>query len=288
MRVPGGRRSAIVVAVIAAALILTAVAPAALAGKPPPGLDRFMYAVGQVESGGNYRARNPYSGAYGKYQIMPSNWPAWAARYLGDSDAKQTPANQEKVAAGKFTSLYRSLGSWRRVAYWWLTGSKRTWGWSSYASRYVSRVMRLYKSGPRDGSDGDGEGGAVKPPTVRVRIGDDNDSIKYTGRWSLAGHPRYAGDKVHYTIDPDATATVSFHGRKFVWYAPVGPTRGKAQVFVDGRYVRTIDLYRRAFSPRLAAFSMTWPNVGSHSVRIEAVGTKGHPMVAIDEFVITR
>ena len=102
-----------------------------------------MYAIGQVESGGNYSARNATSGAYGKYQIMPSNWPSWAGRYLGNASAKPTPANQEIVAAGKFRALYSRLGSWRRVAYWWLTGSSRTTGWSTYATRYVDKVMTL-------------------------------------------------------------------------------------------------------------------------------------------------
>ena len=50
-----------------------------------PGINRFLYALGQVESGGSYTARNPSSGAYGKYQIMPSNWPAWAKLYVGSS-----------------------------------------------------------------------------------------------------------------------------------------------------------------------------------------------------------
>ena len=49
--------------------------------------NRFLYALGQVESGGSYTARNPTSGAYGKYQILPSNWPAWAKLYLGSSTA---------------------------------------------------------------------------------------------------------------------------------------------------------------------------------------------------------
>ena len=71
------------------------------------------------------RARNKTSGAYGKYQIMPSNWPSWAQRYLGDSKAKPTPANQEKVAARQVQTLYKGLHSWRRVAYWWLTGSSQ-------------------------------------------------------------------------------------------------------------------------------------------------------------------
>ena len=40
------------------------------------GLRTFMEALATVESGGRYTARNPTSGAYGRYQIMPSNWPS--------------------------------------------------------------------------------------------------------------------------------------------------------------------------------------------------------------------
>ena len=50
-----------------------------------------MYAIGRVESGGNYTARNSTSGAYGKYQIMPSNWPAWARQYLGNAQRQADP-----------------------------------------------------------------------------------------------------------------------------------------------------------------------------------------------------
>ena len=146
MRVLSGRLKAVLVATLATIVLVGVLGPATTLAANPPGLARFMYAMGQVESGGNYTARNPTSGAYGKYQIMPSNWPSWAARYLGNSSARQTPANQEIVAAGKFRSLYRGLESWRRVAYWWLTGSSRTTGWSTYATRYVSKVMTIYRS----------------------------------------------------------------------------------------------------------------------------------------------
>lgn len=279
MRVPGGRRSAVIVAILSTALILTLSGPAVSAAKAPPGLARFMYALGKVESGGNYYAKNKTSGAYGKYQIMPPNWPAWAKAYLGNSKAKQTPANQEKVAKGKFTSLYRSLGSWRRVAYWWLTGSKRTSGWSPYAKRYVNRVMRLYKGAPD------------KPPGPdapdKKHFGERHSAIEYTGTWKTAGHDGYAGDKVRYATSKSAAATFTFSGKSVTWYGPVGPTRGKAKVFVDGKYVKTVDFYRGTFKPRVAAFRMTWDGSGAHTVRIEVVGTKGRPMVAIDEFVVT-
>jgi hypothetical protein len=279
LRVRISRRSAVIVAILSATLVLSLAGPAANAAKAPPGLARFMWAVGKVESGGSYTARNPSSGAYGKYQIMPPNWPAWAKSYLGNSKAKQTPANQEKVAKGKFTSLYRSLGSWRRVAYWWLTGSKRTSGWSAYATRYVNKVMRLYKGAPNTPPEPDA-------PSKKY-YSERHAAIAYVGTWKTASHGGYAGDKVRYATSKTAAATLTFTGKAVTWYGPGGPTRGKAKVFVDGTYVKTVNLYRRTFKARLAAFRMTWGSSGTHTLRIEVVGTAGRPMVAIDEFVVT-
>jgi hypothetical protein len=278
LRVLSGRRSAVVVAALATILVLTASGSAVFAARTPPGLSRFMNAVGRIESGGNYTARNKVSGAYGKYQIMPSNWPAWAERYLGNAHAKQTPANQEKVARGKFTSLYRSLDSWRRVAYWWLTGSKRTSGWSSYATRYVNKVMRYYK---------EGVGSGAKAAPRGKHVSEKSASIRYTGTWSRARHRGYAGDAVAYATRAGASATLTFTGRKVIWYGPVGPTRGKAQVYVDGTYVKTVNLQRGTFRARSAAFRIGWSTAASHTLTIKVLGTKGHAMVAIDEFVVT-
>jgi hypothetical protein len=273
--VTGGRRSAVIVASLAAILIVSLAGPPTSSAKAPTGLARFMYAVGQVESGGNYKARNPSSGAYGKYQIMPSNWPSWAATYLGDRKAKQSPVNQEKVAAGKFSSLHRSLDTWRRTAYWWLTGSKRTSGWSAYARRYVDKVMRLYKRG---------EPGPSKPG--RKHYSEASSAVDYDGRWKSARHGGYAGGKVRYATSAGAAATLSFTGRSVLWYGPLGKTRGKARVYLDGEYVKTVNLQRSAFRARAVVFRTTWKESGPHTLRIEVVGTRGHPMVAIDEFIV--
>jgi hypothetical protein len=115
---------------------------------------RFMWAMAGQESGWDYNARNSSSGAFGKYQIMPFNWPVWADKYLGRAAADQTPYNQEKVAYGKLHDLYRWLGSWKRVAYWWLTGrtDKNEKAWSSYARGYVQNIMQLRKRAPAAGS----------------------------------------------------------------------------------------------------------------------------------------
>ena len=273
-----GRSVAVAVATILAALVVGISSPDMTVTAAPYGLGRFKEAVGHVESGGRYTARNPTSGAYGKYQILPSNWPTWARHYLGNGAAPQTPRNQERVASGKMTSLYRWLGTWRRVAYWWLTGSSRTSGWSTYARRYVDRVMTRYKASV-----------SSTGTSSRTRVVSDRSrSIDYRGRWRVARHAGYNGDVVRYSTARGASATLTFTGRRVVWYGPTGPTRGRARVYVDGKAVRTVDLRRRTFDPRAALYSARWSRSGKHTIRIVVLGTTGRPMIAIDDFTITR
>jgi hypothetical protein len=278
LRVPSlsGRLGAVAATTLITILVAAAAPTAVEAARAPTGLARFKAAVGSVESGGRYDARNPISGAYGKYQILPSNWPAWARQYLGSSSARPTPRNQERVASGKMTSLYRWLGTWRRVAYWWLTGSSARTGWSRPATRYVDKVMAKYHK-------------RTSGPSTAVRlIGDRSASIDYDGRWRLARHAGYRGDTVRYATARGASATLTFTGRGVIWYGPTGPTRGKAKVYIDGRLVRTVDLRRSAFHSRSTVFSKRWSTARKHSVRIVVLGTRGRAMVAIDDFGIIK
>jgi hypothetical protein len=284
LRVPHGRLKAVLVAILATIILVAVVAPATTLAGDPPGLARFMTAIGRIESGGDYTSRNARTGAYGKYQILPSSWRAWARTYLGDASAPPTVANQDIVAAGKMRSLYRWLDSWRRVAYWWLTGSDRTSGWSSYASGYVSRVMAYYAAA----SDAKVAGvPAAAPAAVRHRFSESNAAVVYSGTWRSASLRAYAGGAVRYANGAGASASLTFTGHQVAWYGPVGPTRGQARVYIDGAYAGKVDLHRRSFSARKTLFSRTWSDAAEHTIRIEVVGTAGHPMVAVDEFVVT-
>lgn len=277
MRVPAaaGRAVALVAASLITALVVMAPPATSAAGSPPAGLARFKAAVGSVESGGRYDARNPRTGAYGKYQILPANWPSWARRYVGSATAPQTARNQERVASGKMTSLYRWLGSWRRVAYWWLTGSDRRSGWSPAARRYVAKVMTRYGAG------------AKRSTNLRV-IPDRSPAIDYDGRWRTARHGGYHGGTVRYATGRGASATMTFTGRGVTWYGPTGPTRGKAKVYVDGRLVKIVDLRSSGFRARAAVFSKRWSTAKRHTIRIVVLGTSGREMVAIDDFGIRK
>ena len=278
MRVQSGRRPAVVVATIATALLLGTIGAAPTAAADPPGLERFMAAVARVESGGNYRAVNKASGAYGRYQIMPSNWRAWARRYLGNANARPTAANQERVAKGKMRSLYHWLGSWRRVSYWWLTGSSRTSAWSRAATNYVTRVMAHFG----------GPDARVEAKTPLHRYSERSATIHYSGTWKSARHSGYAGKAVRYATGDGATASITFTGSRIAWKGPVGPTRGKARVRIDGEVVETVNLKRSGFEASTTIYSISWTTPGRHTLAIEVIVTPGHKPVAIDELVVTE
>jgi hypothetical protein len=75
-----------------------AAAPASASGSG--GVNSDLESIAQCESGGDYNAVNPSSGAYGKYQIMPST----AAGYGCDL---ATPAGQDQCAS----EIYSREGS---------------------------------------------------------------------------------------------------------------------------------------------------------------------------------
>lgn len=85
------------------------------------GKEAFINAIAGQESGGNYNAENGDTGAYGKYQIMPSNWPSWAEEAGIGADAPRTPENQEIVARFKLGQYYDKYGA-RGAAIAWYGG----------------------------------------------------------------------------------------------------------------------------------------------------------------------
>jgi hypothetical protein len=105
-------------------------------------LDAFMQAIGLKESGGNYSSRNSDSGASGKYQIMPSNWPSWSKLAGLPSNAAMTPENQERVAKTVMTMYYNQFGNWRDVAIAWYAGPGKV----GAATDMLNRTQRSGKN----------------------------------------------------------------------------------------------------------------------------------------------
>jgi len=83
--------------------------------------ESFINAISGQESGGNYDAVNGRTGAAGKYQIMPENWPSWSREAGLPSGSPMTPENQEIVARYKLRQYYDKYGA-RGAAIAWYAG----------------------------------------------------------------------------------------------------------------------------------------------------------------------
>src|SRR3954462_1426628 len=93
-RVQSTSRPGIILAVALLLVVTTTLAvPASALGVRRIGIDEFMTGLACVESSGRFDALNVSSGSYGKYQVMPRNWSAWAMRYLGNRWAAPTRRN---------------------------------------------------------------------------------------------------------------------------------------------------------------------------------------------------
>ena len=110
--------------------------------------------------------------------------------------------------------------------------------------------------------------------------------FSYRGPWTIARHPRYMGSKARSSRDALARATFQFSGDGVAWIGPVGPTRGKAKVYIDGKYAKTVDTYSSVFRPTRVLFKATFGSVRAGRLTIVVMGTKGHATVAIDAIVV--
>lgn len=83
-----------------------------------------------------------------------------------------------------------------------------------------------------------------------------------------------------------ASATITFHGRSVAWVSPWSPVRGKAKVYLDGKLVSTVDLYRATLSQRRIAFAWNWTTAATHTLKIVNEATAGHRRIDVDTIVV--
>lgn len=92
-------------------------------------LDRYLGALGTIESGNNYSALGPDTGkgrAYGRYQVMDFNIPTWTKEAMGQSLTPQqfleNKQAQDAVARYKFGQYVEQYGNPYDAASVWFSG----------------------------------------------------------------------------------------------------------------------------------------------------------------------
>jgi hypothetical protein len=83
-----------------------------------------------------------------------------------------------------------------------------------------------------------------------------------------------------------ASATFTFTGSAVGFVTTLSPTRGRVRVYVDGKYLQTVDLRSTTFKYQQIAWSRAWTASARHTVKLVVAGTTGRPRVDVDAFVI--
>jgi hypothetical protein len=117
-------------------------------------------------------------------------------------------------------------------------------------------------------------------------VDDANQNLKYTGNgWKHEEHvwdvydgtqsrTRQAADAVEY----------EFEGNRITWYGSLGESMGKADVFIDGHYDRTVDCYDADEIPNVAIYARAFEVDGRHKIKVVARGD--HQWRASDSWVV--
>jgi hypothetical protein len=126
----------------------------------------------------------------------------------------------------------------------------------------------------------------VTGPTVTASVAQET-AASYTGTWVVASHPDYLGGDARASQTKGSKVTFTFDGPSFGLVGPTGPTRGKAEVYMDGELLITIDTYSASFRPR-RVLQTIFTSDASHTVTVRVLATSGRPWFAVDAFFVMQ
>ncbi len=119
---------------------------------------------------------------------------------------------------------------------------------------------------------------------------ESSGSVTYpSGSWTRQSLSGAYGGYVRYATGSGARSVFTFTGRNVAWVAPKSSGRGKAEVWLDGAKVATVDLYSSTALARRIVFTRgsLSPSV-THTLEVRVLGTSGRPRVDVDAFVTQR
>ena len=168
--------------------------------------------------------------------------------------------------------------------------------WTILASSLTTRSYKIaipfntasqFGIAARDGA-GNVSAQAVSPVVTAILLQDGTSLAKYAGTWSLVSSSSASNGKLHTSTRAGASVEFKTTARAMAIVGRKGPTSGRAKVYVDGAYVKTIDFYRSSAQSKVVVFSTSWSTNGYHRMKLVVLGTSGRPRVDVDAFPILR
>ncbi|PGS53980.1 S8 family serine peptidase [Bacillus sp. AFS041924] len=126
--------------------------------------------------------------------------------------------------------------------------------------------------------------------TKSVENSDSN--VKYSGTWSKLKYTSASGGTINETKGSTGSLQYNFTGTEITVYALKDKNMGKADIYIDGKKVKQIDLYSSSRKYKINVFNtQNLPNK-AHTIKIVATGTKSsaatNKLINVDSFKLTQ
>ncbi|MBX6353650.1 MAG: S8 family serine peptidase [Thermoflavifilum sp.] len=150
---------------------------------------------------------------------------------------------------------------------------------------YTYRVIAVDKAGNQSKP----ASVTVVPPPVTVE--DNSGSLKYSSTWTHAKESSDSGGTLSYSTTKGAYVQFTFTGVDIKVLAKTGVDEGYADVYLDGKFVKTVNLYTSSTKYKQVIFQQTGLSETSHTIQIVVKGAHSASStgnkVTIDAFTYT-
>lgn len=221
---------------------------------------------------------------------------AWRAT---DADGVSSYQLQQSVNGGTFTTV--TLPSPTATT---ITQPLTAGDGYQFQLQYTDALAHtsIYAAGP--GYEFDNNGNSLNQAFLVKLYDDTNTAVTYTPGWAASALSGAYKGSVHYAASAGqvaqftvrntdvAQSTGVSQAQSIAWVSTKGPDRGKAQVWLDGTRVATVDLYAPAQQTRQVVWSANVDPSRDHVLAIHVLGTKNPASsgtrVDADAFVLLR
>jgi hypothetical protein len=126
------------------------------------------------------------------------------------------------------------------------------------------------------------------PVTVGVTQ-DASTAVRYIGKWKAASSSKALGGKLRQSSAASARASMTFTGRQIALIAKQSSAGGRLDIYIDGTFDRTVDLYAAATSWRKVVYVANVAS-GQHVIEIRRSSSQrsATATVNVDAFLVLK
>ncbi len=129
---------------------------------------------------------------------------------------------------------------------------------------------------------------ATGAPVRVVAVQERSTAVRRSAGWTRFDASDALGGSFLYTDRAGAWMRYSFTGSAIAVVGRKGPSRGRAEIRIDGVLVATVSARATSTSGRWLLFSRAVDPSRSHTIEVRVLGTAGHPRFDVDAFLVLR